>query len=79
MVSPLTTDLLLEKSPAENNVPVVLLTADVPPTTIKQPATVAVPVMVKLTALAVVLLPAEAALNDGVPRTEIGVISDHVA
>lgn len=68
MVSPLTTDLELEKSPAENKVPVVLSMVALPPMLIKQPATVPVDVIEKDTAEEVVLLPAEAALNVGVLR-----------
>ena len=68
MVSPLTTDLELEKSPAENKVPVVLSLVALPPMLIKQPATVPVLVMEKDTAEEVVLLPADAALNEGVGR-----------
>ena len=67
-MSPFTTDFELEKSPAENNVPVVLSTVALPPMLIKQPATVPVDVIEKLTAEDVVLLPAEAALNEGVLR-----------
>lgn len=68
MVSPETTDLELEKSPAENKVPVVLSLVALPPMLIKQPATVPVLVIENDTAEDVVLLPAEAALNDGVGR-----------
>ena len=68
MVSPLTTDLELEKSPAENNVPVVESLVELPPMLIKQPATVPVLVIAKDTAEEVALLPAEAALNEGVGR-----------
>ncbi len=68
IVSPLTTDLELEKSPAENNVPVVESLVALPPMLMKQPATVPVDVMEKDTADDVALLPAEAALNDGVGR-----------
>lgn len=68
IVSPLTTDLELEKSPAENNVPVVESFVALPPMLIKQPATVPVDVMEKDTADDVALLPAEAELNDGVGR-----------
>jgi len=68
MVSPDTTDLELEKSPAENNVPVVLSLVELPPMLIKQPATVPVLVIENDTAEDVALLPAEAALNDGVGR-----------
>jgi len=68
IVSPLTTDLELEKSPAENNVPVVLSFVALPPMLMKQPATVPVLVMAKDTAEDVALLPAEAALNEGVGR-----------
>lgn len=45
MVSPETTALELLKSPAENNVPVVLSIVAEPPMLIKQPATVPVEVM----------------------------------
>jgi len=68
MVSPLTTDLELEKSPAENKVPVVLSLVALPPMLIKQPATVPVPVMEKDTAEEVALLPADAELKEGVGR-----------
>jgi len=68
MVSPLTTDLELEKSPAENKVPVVLSLVALPPMLIKQPATVPVPVMEKDTAEEVALLPDDAELNEGVGR-----------
>ena len=68
MVSPLTTDLELEKSPAENNVPVVESLVALPPMLIKQPATVPVDVIEKDTADDVVLLPAAAELNEGVGR-----------
>jgi hypothetical protein len=68
MVSPLTTDLELEKSPAENSVPVVESLVALPPMLMKQPATVPVLVMEKDTEDDVALLPAEAALNDGVGR-----------
>ena len=67
-MSPETTDLELEKSPAENNVPVVESLVALPPMLIKQPATVPVLVIEKLTAEDVALLPDEAALNDGVGR-----------
>ena len=77
MESPDTTALELEKSPAENKYPVVLPKVALPPMLIKQPATVAGPVIEKLTAEDVVLLPAEAALNEGEPRTEMTVISVH--
>ena len=66
IVSPLTTDLELEKSPAENNVPVVESLVALPPILIKQPATVPVLVIENDTAEEVVLLPAEAALKEGV-------------
>ena len=68
MVSPLTTDLELEKSPAENNVPVVESLVALPPMLIKQPATVPVEVIEKDTPDDVVLLPAAAELNEGVGR-----------
>lgn len=68
MVSPLTTDLELEKSPAENKVPVVLSLVALPPMLIKHPATVPVLVMENDTAEEVALLPADAALNEGVGR-----------
>ena len=68
MVSPDTTDLELEKSPAENSVPVVESLVELPPMLIKQPATVPVLVIAKDTAEDVALLPAEAALNEGVGR-----------
>ena len=68
MVSPLTTDLELEKSPAENKVPVVLSLVALPPMLMKHPATVPVLVMENDTAEEVVLLPADAALNEGVGR-----------
>ena len=68
IVSPLTTALELEKSPAENNVPVVESLVALPPMLIKQPATVPVDVIEKDTADDVVLLPAEAELNEGVGR-----------
>ena len=67
-MSPLTTDLALEKSPAENNVPVVESFVALPPMLIKQPATVPVDVIEKDTADDVVLLPADAELNEGVGR-----------
>ena len=68
MVSPETTDLELEKSPAENKIPVVVSFVALPLMLIKQPATVPVPVMVKVTTDEVCLLPADAALNEGVGR-----------
>jgi hypothetical protein len=68
IVSPLTTALELEKSPAENKVPVVLSLVALPPMLIKQPATVPVLVIAKDTEEDVALLPAEAALKDGVGR-----------
>ena len=68
MVSPDTTALELEKSPAENNVPVPESLVALPPMLMKQPATVPVPVIENDTAEDVVLLPAEAELNDGVGR-----------
>ena len=68
MVSPLITDLELEKSPAENNVPVVESLVALPPMLIKHPKTFPVLVIENDTAEEVVLLPAEAALNDGVGR-----------
>ena len=67
-MSPETTALGLLKSPAENNVPVVLSLVALPPMLIKQPATVPVLVIEKLTAEDVALLPEEAELNDGVGR-----------
>jgi hypothetical protein len=67
-VSPLTTDLELEKSPAENSVPVVLSIVALPPMLMKQPATVPDEVMLNVTADDVVLLPLDAALNVGVLR-----------
>jgi hypothetical protein len=67
-VSPLTTDLELEKSPAENNVPVVESFVELPPMLIKQPATVPVLVIENDTAEDVALLPADAELKDGVGR-----------
>jgi hypothetical protein len=85
MVSPDTTDLELEKSPAENKVPVVLSLVALPPMLMKQPATVPVLVMEKDTAEDVALLPAEAALKDGVGRLPVYVgalarpTSNHVA
>jgi len=74
-----TTVLAAAKSPAENKIPVVLFGTVVPPRTIKQPATVAEPVIVKLVGVDVVLLPPEAAENTGVSRAAIAVISAHVA
>ena len=68
MVSPLTTDLELEKSPAENKVPVVLSIMALPPMLIKHPATVPLDVIEKLEAEEVVLLWDDAALNTGVLR-----------
>ena len=68
IVSPLTTDLELEKSPAENKVPVVESLVALPPMLMKQPATVPVLVMENDTAEDVALLPAEAEANDGVGR-----------
>jgi hypothetical protein len=68
-VSPSTTAFELEKSPAENNVPVVSSIVALPPMLMKQPATVPVDVIEKLDAEDVVLLPAAAALNDGVLRS----------
>ena len=68
MVSPETTDFELEKSPAENKIPVVVSFVALPPMLIKQPATVPVPVIEKDTAEEVVLEPAEAALNVGAGR-----------
>lgn len=68
MVSPDTTALELEKSPAENNVPLVESLVELPPMLIKQPATVPVPVIENDTAEDVVLLPAAAEANDGVGR-----------
>ena len=50
MVSPETTALELLKSPAENNVPVVLSIVAEPPMLIKQPATVPVDVMANVEA-----------------------------
>jgi hypothetical protein len=67
-VSPLTTALELEKSPAENNVPVVESLVALPPMLIKQPATVPVLVIENDTAEDVALLEAEAAANEGVGR-----------
>jgi len=67
-VSPLTTDLELEKSPAENNIPVVVSFVALPPMLIKHPATVPVLVIVKDTADDVALDPADAALNEGAGR-----------
>ena len=66
--SPFTTDLDAAKSPAENNVPVVLSIVALPPMLIKHPATVPVEVMENDTAEDVVLLPEDAALNVGVLR-----------
>ena len=68
MVSPLTTDLELEKSPAENKVPVVLSLVELPPMLMKHPATVPVLVIENDTAEEVALLPADAELNEGVGR-----------
>lgn len=68
MVSPETTDFELEKSPAENKIPVVVSFVALPPMLIKHPATVPVPVIEKDTAEAVVLEPADAALNVGAGR-----------
>jgi hypothetical protein len=68
MVSPLTTDLELEKSPAENKVPVVLSLVALPPMLMKHPATVPVLVMENDTAEEVALLPADAELKEGVGR-----------
>lgn len=68
IVSPLTTALELEKSPAENKVPVVLSFVALPPMLMKQPATVPVLVIENDTEDDVALLPEEAALNDGVGR-----------
>jgi hypothetical protein len=67
-VSPETTDLELEKSPAENKMPDVLSFVALPPMLMKQPATVPVPVMLKVTTEEVVLEPEAAALNAGVGR-----------
>ena len=71
IVSPFTTDFELEKSPAENNVPVVESLVELPPMLMKQPATVPVLVMENDTADDVVLLPAEAELKDGVGRLPV--------
>lgn len=71
MVSPLTTDLELEKSPAENKTPVVLSLVELPPMLMKQPATVPVLVMENDTAEEVVLLPADAELKEGVGRLPV--------
>ena len=73
MVSPETTALELLKSPAENNVPVVLSIVAEPPMLIKQPATVPVEVIAKDEAeevdlVQVVPLTNAAALNVGVLR-----------
>lgn len=68
MESPDTTDFELEKSPAENSVPVVLSIVALPPMLMKQPATVPVEVMAKLEAADVAFTPAAAALNEGVLR-----------
>ena len=68
MVSPLTTDLELEKSPAENKTPVVLSLVALPPILMKHPATVPVLVIENDTAEEVALLPADAELNEGVGR-----------
>jgi hypothetical protein len=57
--------LELEKSPAENNVPVVLSLVALPPIFIKHPATVPVEVIAKVNAVAA-LLPDAAAANEGV-------------
>lgn len=67
-MSRLTTDLELEKSPAENKTPVVVSFVALPPMLMNHPATVPVPVIVKETAEEVALEPAEAALNDGAGR-----------
>jgi hypothetical protein len=67
-VSPFTTALELEKSPAENKTPVVVSFVALPPMLIKHPATVPVPVIVKDTADEVALEPDDAALNDGAGR-----------
>lgn len=67
-MSPDTTAFELEKSPAENKVPVVLSIADVPPMLMKQPATVPVDVIEKLDAAEVAFTPAAAAPNVGVLR-----------
>jgi hypothetical protein len=66
--SPFTTDLELEKSPAENSMPVVLSIVALPPMLIKQPATTPVVVIEKVAAEDVALTPAAAALNTGVLR-----------
>ena len=70
-MSPFTTAFELEKSPAENKVPVVLSFVALPPMLIKQPATVPVLVMENDTAEDVALLPEEAELNDGVGRLPV--------
>ena len=71
-MSPFTTDLELEKSPAENNVLLVLSIAELPPILMKQPATVPELVIAKDTAEEVVFVLIEvaevAALNVGVLR-----------
>lgn len=69
-MSPETTDLELLKSPAENNVPVVLSIVAEPPMLIKHPATVPVEVMANVEAaevdfVQVVPLTKAAALNVG--------------
>jgi hypothetical protein len=66
--SPFTTALELEKSPAENRVPVVLSIVALPPMLMKQPATVPVDVIENVEAEEVALTPAAAALNEGVLR-----------
>jgi len=68
IVSPETTALELEKSPAENNVPVVESLVALPPMLMKQPATVPVPVIENDTAEDVALLPEEATAKEGVGR-----------
>ena len=68
IVSPLTTALELEKSPAENNVPVVESLVALPPMLMKQPATVPVLVIENDTAEDVALLAAAAEANEGVGR-----------
>ena len=68
MVSPETTDFELAKSPAENKIPVVVSFVALPPMLIKHPATVPVPVILKVTTEEVVLEPADAALKEGAGR-----------
>ena len=71
MVSPFTTVYELEKSPAENNGPVVESLVELPPMLIKQPATVPVLVIEKDTEEDVALLPEDAELKEGVGRLPV--------